>query len=167
MRKGESKHSTKRVPIEIKELRGTVSKNQQAVEPIKFETLRDNPQPPSYFGEVGKSEWHRILDQYKATKIFSVLDIPSITVYCKAWDDYDRIQKGLSSGIYSEFVTYENGTQQVSPHMTLLQRAIDSIRVYGERLGVTPVSRTKVSGLIGNKKEKDEFGEMFDNRKAN
>lgn len=167
MGNGGSKHSTKRVPIEIKELRGTTSKYQQAVEPIKFEILRDNPEPPSYFGEVGKAEWHRILDQYKATKIFSVLDIPSITVYCKAWDDYDRIQKGLSDNIYSEFVTFDNGTQQVSPHMTLLQRAIDSIRVYGERLGVTPVSRTKVSGLIGNKKEKDEFGEMFDTRKAN
>jgi P27 family predicted phage terminase small subunit len=159
-------HNTFKVPLEIKELRGTDRKDRAAVEPVKFEPLRDNPSPPDYMGVVGTAEWHRILDQYKATKIFSVLDIPSIAIYCSAWDDYDRIKTGLMTGKYKEIATFENGTQQVTPYMTLLQRAVDTIRVYGERLGVTPVSRTKVSGLIGKPKEEDTFGAMFDKKKA-
>lgn len=160
------KHDTMKAPIEVKELRGTVRNDRMAVEPVKFEVLDNMPEPPSYFNEVASKEWYRILEQYKAIKIFSVLDIPSIIIYCKAWDDYNRICNGLADNTIQEIVTFENGTQQVSPYMTLLQRSIDTIKIYGERLGVTPVSRTKVSGLIGKKEEKDEFEEMFGKKKA-
>lgn len=160
-------HNTMKAPIEIKKLRGTVRNDRMAIEPVKFDVLENMPEPPKYFKDVARKEWYRILEQYKAIKIFSVLDIPSIIIYCKAWDDYNRICVGLEDGSIQEIVTFENGTQQVSPYMTLLQRSIDTIKAYGERLGVTPVSRTKVSGLIGGKKDdKDPFGEMFDKKKA-
>lgn len=166
--RGKSTHSTKRVPTEIKELKGTLQKHNMATEPIRFEPLRDNPNPPPYFGEIATDEWNRILDQYKATKIFSVLDLPSIAIYCKAVERVHEIEVGLSNGTYKEFFTLQTGYRQIDPIISILTKAKDDIKVYGERLGVTPVSRTKVSGLLGGKKgeEKDPFEELYGKKKA-
>ena len=165
--RGKSRHSTKRVPIEIKELRGTLQKAGIAEEPITFEPLRDNPEPPPYFGAIATDEWHRILDQYKATKIFSKLDLPSISIYCKAVEKVHDIEMGLHDGTYQEFNTAnEKGYLQIHPIISILTKAKEDVKVFGERLGVTPVSRTKISGLIGKPKEEDTFGAMFDKKKA-
>lgn len=164
MRKGNSGHSTKRVPTELKELRSTTRTDRDAIEPIKFEVLRDNPDPPEYFGEIATAEYHRILDQYKATKIFSQLDLPSIRIYCKAVETVDEIEIGLMTGKYQRFFITETGYQQIHPIISVLTKAKDDVKVFGERLGVTPVSRTKISGLLGKDKKKDEFGEMFDGK---
>ena len=166
--RGKSKHSTKRLPTEIKELKGTLQVHNTATDPIKFEPLRDNPEPPPYFGVMATEEWDRILDQYKATKIFSKLDLPSIAIYCKAVEVVHEIEMGLHDGSYQRFNTAnEKGYLQIHPIISVLTKAKDDVKVFGERLGVTPVSRTKISGLLGGKKdEKDEFGEMFDKKKA-
>lgn len=164
-RNGNSEHSTKALPVEIKKLRGSRT-DRDVSDPVKFTPIRDNPPPPSYMGMWGILEWHRILDEFKISKIFSMLDIPVITMHCKAWDDYNRIQQGLMDGTYSEFTESENGYKQVSPWMTLLQRSIDTMKFTEQRLGLSPVSRTKISSSINKKDEKDEFGEMFDKKKA-
>lgn len=165
--RGKSTHSTRRVPREIKELKGTAKISHDAVEPIKFEVLVDMPEPPTYFGEIATDEWYRILEQYKSTKIFSVLDLPSISIYCKAVEVVDEIEMGLHNGTYQRFnVANEKGFLQIHPIISVLTKAKDDVKVFGERLGVTPVSRTKVSGLIGKKEEKDEFEEMFGKKKA-
>lgn len=166
--RGKSKHSTKRLPTEIKELKGTLQVHNTATDPIKFEPLRDNPEPPPYFGVIACEEWDRILDQYKATKIFSKLDLPSIAIYCKAVEKVHEIEMQLHNGTYQQFNTAnEKGYLQIHPIISVLTKAKDDVKVFGERLGVTPVSRTKISGLLGGKKdEKDEFGEMFDKKKA-
>ena len=164
----ENKRNTRRQPIEVKELRGTDRKDRAATDPIKFEPLRDNPEPPPYFGVMATEEWDRILDQYKATKIFSKLDLPSIAIYCKAVEVVHEIEMGLHDGSYQRFNTAnEKGYLQIHPIISVLTKAKDDVKVFGERLRDTPVSRTKTSGLLGGKQhEKDEFGEMSDKKKA-
>ena len=164
----EKKRNTRRQPVELKELRGTNRADRAAVEPIRFEPIRDNPDPPPYFGVIATGEWNRILDQYKLVKIFSKLDLPSIAIYCKAVEKVHEIEVGLHDGTYQEFNTAnEKGYLQIHPIISVLTKAKDDVKVFGERLGVTPVSRTKISGLLGGKKdEMDEFGDLFDKKKA-
>ena len=159
-------HNTFKVPLEIKELRGTDRKDRAAVEPVKFEPLRDNPEPPNFLGDIGKEEWHSILDGFKSIKIFSKLDLPTILVYCSSKDGIYTLSEKFASGEISQYITYPNGTRQISPEMITYQRHIDNLLKSGEKLGLTPVSRTKVSGLIGKPKEEDEFAKMFEKKKA-
>ena len=164
----EKKRNTRRQPVELKELRGTNRADRAAVEPIRFEPIRDNPDPPPYFGVIATGEWNRILDQYKLVKIFSKLDLPSIAIYCKAVEKVHEIEVGLHDGTYQEFNTAnEKGYLQIHPIISVLTKAKDDVKVFGERLGVTPVSRTKISGLLGGKKDdSDPFGDLFDKKKA-
>lgn len=147
------------LPTEIKKLKKTNRADRGAVEPIVFESISTKiPKPPNYFGERAKEEWTAILKQYQAIKIFSILDLPSLAIYCKAVETLEKIEDKLEDGSAKRYFTTESGYEAVHPIVTIRNKCIEEIKNFGERLGLTPVSRTKVSGLLNTKKEtRDEF----------
>lgn len=158
----------RRKPTALKELEGTRRADREPVEPIQFEVISgDIPKAPIYFGKRAKEIWKSVLTQYKAVGMFSAQDLPSLQVYCKAVEDLEEIEEGLKNGTYERFFVTETAKfQQIHPIMSIRTKAIDDIKVYGAMLGLNPVARTKISGLIGDGKKEDKFGNFL-KKKAN
>lgn len=147
------KRNTRRKPTKMKELQGTRRADREAAVPIEFESLESIPMPPDYFGEIAENEWYSILKGYQQVGIFSVLDIPAIRIYCKAVEDLEMLRNDISNGIRDIYTVTPNGLRQVSAEYTFMNRCQEVILKYGEKLGLNPASRTKISSLVSKPKD--------------
>jgi P27 family predicted phage terminase small subunit len=133
--------------------------------PVVFDVLKNEEYAcPPFFGEIAKLEWDTIISNYKSSGLFSNLDTPSMIAYCKAWEDYYWLEQDLASGMCSTVVTYKNGVQQVSAFISLKTKYLDTLIKFGDRLGLNPVARGKVS-LTGNGAEKVDDFDVFMKKK--
>jgi P27 family predicted phage terminase small subunit len=147
-----------KVPTKIKLLRGTARADRIKSDELEFRALESLPKPPEWMGDVGKIEFNSIIDEYFNVGILSKLDLPSLSIYCQAYDDYVRLT-GYTKG--NETQTHsDSGIESNLPQVILRQRAMDTVLKFATQFGLTVIARSKISN---NKKEedKDSFEETF------
>ena len=146
-----------KVPTKIKMLRGTARFDRIKSDELEFRALENLPKPPDWMGEVGQSEFNSIIDEYFNLGILSKLDIPSLNIYCQAYDDYVRLTVTTKG---NETQTNDKGIESSMPQVILRQKALDTVLKFATQFGLTIIARSKIS----NKKEekvKDPFEEKF------
>jgi P27 family predicted phage terminase small subunit len=146
-----------KVPTKIKLLRGTLQNTRHNADELEFRALEDLPRPPDWMGEVVQLEFNSIIDEYFNLGILSRLDLPSLNIYCQAYDDYVRLTKYTKE---NETQTNDKGIESSMPQIILRQKALDTVLKFATQFGLTVIARSKIS----NKKEekaKDPFEEAF------
>jgi P27 family predicted phage terminase small subunit len=146
-----------KVPTKIKMLRGTGRADRIKSDELEFRALEDLPKPPDWMGTVGKIEFDSVIDEYFNLGILSKLDLPSLNIYCQAYDDYVRLTKYTNG---NETQTSDKGVESNLPQMILRQKALDTVLKFACQFGLTVTARSKISN---SKKEevKDPFEEAF------
>jgi P27 family predicted phage terminase small subunit len=146
-----------KVPTRIKLLRGTARADRTTSDELVFRGLEGLPKPPSWMGVIGKAEFNGIIDEYFNLGILSKLDLPSLSIYCQAYDDYVRLTEFTRE---NETQTNDKGIESSLPQVILRQKALDTVLKFATQFGLTVIARSKIS----NKKEeaaKDPFEEAF------
>jgi P27 family predicted phage terminase small subunit len=147
-----------KVPTKIKMLRGTLKNTRHNPDELEFRALERLPKPPEWMGDVGKIEFNNIIDEYFNLGILSKLDLPSLSIYCQAYDDYVRLTE-YTKGNETQ-VNKVSGLTSNIPEVAIKQKALDTVLKFATQFGLTVRARSNIS----NKKkeeDKDSFEETF------
>jgi len=143
-----AKMGRKKIPTEIKQLRGTDRADRCAVNQMKPEPYVSIPLPPEHLGEIGKREWTVIVSNYIQLGMLSALDSGMIAAYCTQVELYIEANTELKDK--SKLIKVKNADGSLkgyAPHplLKVANDALDrAIRIASE-LGLTPAARTKIS----------------------
>jgi P27 family predicted phage terminase small subunit len=105
-------------------------------------------------------QWDIVIREYLALGLINTVDLPSLTIYCAAWDDWLEAKKELSE-MDEKYFTTESGYQQIRPQVTIMEKSKNTIDKFGSMFGFNPVSRSRI-GMGGKKQEKDDFSKLYD-----
>jgi len=98
------------------------------------------PAAPEWLGEVAKAEWHRVSGPLTAAGVATGVDYAVLVAYCQAWEEFVLATKTLNfEGRYI-------ATNVGHPALVQQRQSMMQIRSYAQELGMTPASRSKVSG---------------------
>ena len=151
------KNEGAKLPTKIKILRGTDRADRIKEDELEFTPLGDLPTPPEWMGDLAKIEFNAILEEYFNLGILSKLDLPTLHVYCQAYDDYVRFTKYVRG---NETQTNDSGLESNIPQVMLRQKAMDTMLKYATQFGLTVKARSNISN--GRKKEDvDSFEAQF------
>jgi P27 family predicted phage terminase small subunit len=146
----------KKIPTEIKQLRGTDRADRRAPNQMKPEPYVSIPLPPDHLGEIGKQEWTIIVSNYVQLGMLSGLDSGMISAYCSQIELY--IESMAEVKKTGKLVMARN-VSAPNPLLKIANDALDRALKLAVELGLTPSARTKISVSQINAKEveHDEF----------
>lgn len=96
--------------------------------------------PKEYKGNKDKvDKWHTVCELLEQMGLLTVVDGPSIALYCDAWHNYCVYKD-------EEFaMTFENGTQQVSPFYTIIKNERAFMHSWHNEHGLNPIARSRLA----------------------
>lgn len=124
----------KRVPDNVKALRGTDKPCKEFGPSLDFEAVEDLPAAPQYLDVRAKAYWDRITPVLFEKRVLSVADLEALEVLCIL---YGKVRQAVEAGVDVNAAT------------------VTQLRLYQTEFGMTPVSRQKIragdDGSKGNK----------------
>lgn len=152
---GTSNSGRKRLPREIKQLKGTLQncrENKQQPKPSKASCL----DPPAHLNELAKTEYSRKAELLDRLGVFKEGDDVALAAYA---DAYSRWVNAVE--IYNRtgpLVKDKRGNPVRNPIIYSLNNAIDQMYKFLVEFGLTPISRSKVR--VDDKPKENEW-DMF------
>ena len=89
----------KKLPTEIKQLKGTLRADRQLKDEMKPAKIVDLPYPPEYLNDDGKKEWYNIIKEYHKLGMISKLDLSMLALYCNEISIYIEMVNKLRNCI--------------------------------------------------------------------
>ena len=130
-----------RLPTRLKLLKGTLEPGRLNLNEPQPEIKL--PKPPEELGPKGRQEWRRVGRQLLTLGIVSELDRPALALYCKAWERWSEAEAQLKEfGI----MLIRNEFPVQSPYLKIATEAMVQMRALLIEFGMTPASRSRVSG---------------------
>jgi P27 family predicted phage terminase small subunit len=99
----------------------------------------------TYYGEHSKREWRRITKELAPLRIITVADRAMLTAFCDAYGRWDY----CSEQIKEHGLLVRSPVQGVvvqSPYVPIMHKAFEQWTRIALEFGITPASRSKVSG---------------------
>jgi len=147
----------KKKPHALRLLQGTEKKSSKK-DPRPESAI---PSCPSFLNAVAKREWKRVTKELNAIGLISNLDRSMLAGYCTAWARFVEAEQAMQK-IGSPLIKTSAGYIQLSPYLTIANRALDQIRRFGASLGLSPADRVGLGEASGNKpKTKSEKATAF------
>jgi phage terminase small subunit len=124
----------RRLPENVKQLRGTAQPCRSIGETLDFEPVEEIPPAPISLGVHGKAYWDRIVPLLLAKRVLTVVDLESLEIMCMM---YHKVLKASFA------------------ETDLNAASVTQLRLYQTEFGLTPASRAKLKagddGPKGNK----------------
>ncbi len=143
-------------PTALKVLQGTDRKDRINIKEPKPEI--GIPTCPYFLSTAAKNEWNRIAPELEGLGLVSELDRAALAGYCELYARWGKALRKLKK--HGEVKETPNGSVQVSPWLSIARSAEREMRLFMGEFGMTPCSRTKVSGR-GKKKKADPSEKYF------
>ena len=145
----------KRLPTKLKIIKGTAEKRRlNENEPNPATCI---PTPPTYLDSTALKEWQRITIELDKLGLISEIDRAILSLYCSNYSrllKYEAIVK-----IEGEVIETASGVRKINPALQIINICSGQIYKYLSELGMSPASRSKVSGNK-EKSVKNEFAEL-------
>ena len=140
-----------RKPTKLKQMQGTLE--ERRVNPAEPKYDLQMPEAPAWLGEDAKVEWNRICPSLVASGVATGVDFAVLANYCQVWAEFVAATKTIN----------EEGRYQIAlngnkvPHPALVQQRNSStlLRSLAQELGLSPASRSKVSGNVQQSDDDD------------
>ena len=85
----------KKLPTEIKLLKGTLRADREIKDAMNPTKIIDLPYPPEYLNEDAKKEWYVIIKEYQKLGMISNLDLGILGLYCNEISIYIEMTNKL------------------------------------------------------------------------
>jgi P27 family predicted phage terminase small subunit len=115
----------------------------------------DEPKPdveipgcPDHLLPEAAEEWLRISKELFYLGLISQLDRAALAAYCQSYGEWVRYTKLVRQ--FGDVVKTPNGYPVLSPYKILADRALAAAIKYGMEFGLTPASRSRISGPAGD-----------------
>ena len=144
----------KKLPTEIKELKGTLQKCRELDNQMKPEKIVDLPYPPEYLNDDGKREWYAIIKEYNKLGMISKLDLSMLGLYCNEIATYIEMTNKLKDK--DRIMVFKNPDNSIKyaaqvPYQKIANDALAKALKIAIEFGLTPSSRTRIStGQLGD-----------------
>lgn len=133
----------KPTPTRLKLLRGNPGRRPlNKAEPAPRVRL---PRPPEHLNVEAKKEWRRAGRFLTQLGLISDIDRAAFAAYCTAWGRWVEAEAALKT--YGLMLKSPNGFPVQSPYLAVANRALEQMRSLLSEFGMSPASRTRVSGL--------------------
>ncbi len=138
------------LPTEIKKARGTHQKCRDA--PNAVTAPPGAPRRPAGLNRVARAKWDELVPRLLELRVLSVLDGQALESYCRAFAVWRKFQALAEAEPIVETVF----GPKVNPAAVAAVKWSGVLKEWGDRLGLSPSSRTRVSGAGGAGGKKDD-----------
>jgi len=125
---------TRKLPDNVKKLRGTDQPCRMSGETLDFESIEDVPEAPTSLNVQGRDYWERIVPILIKKRVLTIADLESLEILCVL---YGKVMQAVSAGV------------------DVNASSVTQLRLYQTEFGLTPASRAKIKagddGGKGNK----------------
>jgi P27 family predicted phage terminase small subunit len=102
------------------------------------------PSCPKHLKGEARKEWNRVSKELLSLGLLSRIDRAALAGYCVAWGRHVAAEIEIArSGLT---VTSPNGYELQSPWLAISNKALENVRKFAVEFGLSPASRSKVSG---------------------
>ena len=152
-------------PTALKLIQGTAHRNKARLNPNEPQPQKfvRPPGPPKHLSAEAKAEWRRVVKELHATGVLTKIDVTALANYCMAFSDMIRA-KGLleqwnrDNPKLIDVQETMGGMWKTHPYVLQLREARRDMMRFAQEFGLTPASRTRVSGV--SKKEDNPFSDL-------
>lgn len=132
----------KPIPIGIKRAAGNPGKQKLRHEPP---AVKVRPEMPDFLDVQGKKCWARTIEKLERAGILTELDGETLGAYSAAYSDFVRLRKRIRARKHRLVNRTKTGYESVDALWPLLKARENELRKWGELLGMSPVSRTRLA----------------------
>ena len=130
-----------RKPTKLKLLQGTLQKCR--TNPNEPQPPPAIPDPPPEVNGRALEEWNRVAPQLLQLGILTDLDRAGLAGYCLSYAQYLEATQELKKGVIFKA---PSGYPVISPWWVVANRALDQMHKCLTDLGLSPASRTRITG---------------------
>jgi P27 family predicted phage terminase small subunit len=144
----------KPTPTALKILRGNPGKRR--LPDNELQPPPEIPDPPDHLDDAAKKEWARITELLSQLGLIAQLDMAGIAAYCVAfsrWADAER--KVAKHGII--VMSPDKKFPMKSPYLCVAESAMEAMRKMLGEFGLTPSSRTRLTGTAKQPNKLDRY----------
>lgn len=130
-------------PTAIKKLTGNPGKRKMSArEPLPERDFA--AEPPKWLDQAAREEWQRVVPELQRLGLLTMLDASALAIYCDAFSTFVRASKALNE----HGLVFATKTKYLAPlpYVAIKNQAALIIRQYCQEFGLTPSSRTRLSG---------------------
>jgi len=135
------KPGPKTKPTKLKQLEGDIHKERW--NPNEPQPKVSRPRCPQNLSDEARKEWRRIVPELEALGLLTTIDRAALAAYCAAWGRFIEAEKVIKEK--GSLYKTANGNVIISPMLSVANRAMEQMRVFGAEFGLTPSSRTRIS----------------------
>ncbi len=103
------------------------------------------PTCPAHLSPTGKAEWKRLAQEMHRLGIISQLDRAALAAYCQAYGRWVEAERKLKET--PTLIKLPSGYIQPSPWLGIANKQLELMHKFSGELGLSPVSRSRVSKL--------------------
>ena len=119
------------------------------------------PRPPAQLSPMARREWRRISRELKGCGLLTLVDRAALAAYCQAWARWVEAEEQINST--SVVVKGKDGKPMENPYLAVANRAMEQMRRFLVEFGMTPSSRSRITGTTGHL-EKDALEEFMEGK---
>jgi len=152
---------TKPTPTKLRMLRGNpTGKPLPKNEP---QPSTEVPPPPSFLSNIAKREYRRVAKILAPLGVITEIDATALAAYADAFSTWAEAVEQIKNNGYMA-VGEKNGHLYQNPYVGMKNQAMEKMMKIATEFGMTPSSRSRVSGTKQSAKDK---GNAYEQWKAN
>lgn len=161
-----SSKSGRRVPKELKIIRGTFRNDRNPAEEPEPTIVEKVPACPLYLGRHAKALWKRLAKEMVRSGVLTVVDVPALEMLCSSYQDYRDAREAVftsEKGRPQTLRQYLKGrNSQTMPEYNALKAAYATYKSYAVEFGLTPSSRNRIDLKPPKATDVDPMEELLD-----
>lgn len=118
------------------------------------------PEPPTWLDREGKAEWRRIVPELVKLGLVAKVDRAVLATYCDAWSRFVEARKHLGDGLVVKYRDDRGPTK--NPAWQIYRDAAHLVNQLGERLGVSPRARLRMTSTAAKGQDDDDGAGILD-----
>lgn len=115
--------------------------------------------PDDCLDDIGQREWRRVVPLLAEMGILGAVDQGVLAGYCSSYSSWVRAQRAIAKLGWHQ-VMKRDGAMVPLPLVRMAAQAVDQMRKLASELGMTPSSRSRLTGSSGAAKEDNPFAEL-------
>jgi P27 family predicted phage terminase small subunit len=156
---GVSNAGRPRKPTQMKKLQGTFRKDRSLQNEMKVDLMKDF-EIPDDLPDLGKKEWKKITEQLRSAGVLTEVDRGALWALCNEWAKYKEAEEIIRQE-GSILLFGKNKYPMANPREGLSAKYFKQYREMAIQFGLTPSSRTRVSGVQKSEKPEDPMAEAI------
>ena len=116
--------------------------------------------PPAHLSEVALAEWHRVMPQLLALRLFTPLDRSALAAYCVAYARWVEAENVIAK-VGPITKAPKTGVPMHNPFLAVANAAMAQMERFGAKFGLSPVDRVRLATNAGSGQANEDPADRF------